>query len=210
MTVSVITRLVYSRAAFFVGGALIAAVGIWWGSCRSKSPQPVTTPPIAYYEPFEVVPESVSWPGGKPVLVETVEPPTKKDRDAIESDFHLNPDDVAILGRFELPELPHGGKGVVTVPKRGNEDPALPVKFTVKRNPPPPPPLFSVQWEPKLEGWYGQAVEPGWSGRSWSAYIAADDLLCVKEKICLNGRAGRESRPWGEGWTAEVGVSWRF
>lgn len=210
MTTKLLLHFVRSRITAVLLGALLALGGVWWRGSGPRTGKHVQVAPVASYEPVEVVPVSVEWPKGEPVVVKTVEPPNEKEARKLEKDFDFRLGDAAILGRFELPELPHGGKGVVTAPKGGNEDDPSPVKFTVKRNPPPPPPLFSVGWEPKLEGWYGQAVEPGWSGRSWSAYIAADELMCVKKEICLNGRAGREHRPWGEGWIAEVGVSWRF
>lgn len=204
------TRLGWTASLLMTLG-LALGVALGWGLCRAvpggagRIIQVARVPP---YEPVEIVPESVDWPEGEPVIVATVEPPTRKERKRIRSDFGLNPNLEAILGKFELPQLPDGGSAVVSVPKPDGEDPE-PVKLTVKAN---KPPLLRIRWEPEVTAWYGFASGTEFAGdsASWATYFSLPRLACIREKVCLQARAGREERPWGGGWVAELGVGVRF
>lgn len=187
-------------------------VALGWGLCRTVSGFGQTSrllrvDQIPPREPVRIVPDSVKWPGGDPVTVQTVEPPNNKERHQVESDFKLDLSRTNILGKFDLPQLPDGGKAVVTVPKRGKEKPPLPLNLTVKVN---KPPLLRIRWEPRFEVWYGYGAEFGTVSPSRSAYLGINRLACIRDKVCLQARAGREERPWGGGWVAEVGASVSF
>lgn len=184
-------------------------VALGWGLCRAVSIEPgdfIKVSRIPPYEPVEIVPESVNWPQGEPVVVATVTPPTRKEARKLEKDFGFRLDRTSILGKFDLPQLPDGGKAVVTVPKRDNEDPPLPAKLTVKVN---KPPLLRIRWEPVWEGWYGLPQNGAW-GDSYATYLSLRNLACVRDKLCAGARAGYESSGFAEGWVVEVGASWRF
>lgn len=192
---------------------LALGVALGWGLCRAVpggAERIIQVGRIPPYKPVEIVPESVNWPQGEPVVVATVTPPTKKEARKLEKEFGFRADRDSLLGKFDLPQLPDGGKAVITVPKRGNEDPVLPVKLTVKAN---KPPLLRIRWEPVLGGWYDSPIVRSVDGNtlsSWSGYVRLNRLICVRDRLCLNARAGYEHRPWGGGAIAGVGVSWRF
>lgn len=199
------TRLGWTGSLFMVLG-LVLGVVIGWGLCRQVSGMPgsiIQVAKVPPYEPVEIVPDSAGWPKGSVETVQTVVPPTRKEARKLEKDFGFRLSRTSLLGKFDLPDLPDGGKAVVHVPKGGNEEPALPVKLTVRAN---RPPLVRVRWEPRFEGWYGYSAE----GNSWSSYLKLGRLLCIRDRVCVQARAGREGRLWGEGWVAEAGISIRF
>lgn len=205
------TRLGWTSSLLMTLG-LGLGVAIGWGLCRAVSGfgqtgKLVQVDRIPPHEPVEIVPDSVQWPEGEPVVVATVTPPTKKEARKLEEDFGFRLDRTSILGKFDLPQLPDGGKAVVTVPKRGKEKPPLPLNLTVKVN---KPPLLRIRWDPRFEVWYGHGAEFGTVSPSWSAYLGLNRLACIRDKVCLQARAGREERPWGGGWMAEVGASVSF
>lgn len=195
----------FASLACMLGLALGVALG--WGLARAVPAGPgriIQVARVPPYSPVEIVPDSAGWPAGPSVEVETKVPPTRKEARKLEEGFGFRVDRDHLLGKFKLAELPDGGDVLVSVTKGQGQRPA---KLTVRAN---PPPLVRVRWEPRFEGWYGYAAEPGWSGQSWSAYLGLPDLLCVRDRVCVQARAGREHRPWGEGWVAEAGVSIKF
>lgn len=207
------TRLGWTGSLFIVLGlALGAALG--WGLCRAASIDPgdlIRVAKVPPYEPVEIVPDSVDWPEGKPVRVATVKPPTRKEARKLERDFGFRLDDTNLLGKWELPDLPDGGRAIVSVNK-GQPDSAdrpEPVQLTVKAN---PPPLVRVRWEPEVTGWYGfgSGGELIGDSASWATYFSLPRLLCIRNRVCVQARSGREERPWGGGWVAEAGISISF
>lgn len=196
------TRLGWTGSLFMVLG-LALGVAIGWGLARAVPAGPgqiIQVARVPPYKPVEIVPGSADWPEGDPVVVATVTPPTKKEARKLERDFGFRLDRTSVLGRFDLPDLPDGGQAVVSVPVSDRPDP---VSLTVKAN---PPPLVRVRWRPVLEGWYGYSPE----GNTWSGYLRLGRLLCIRDRVCLQARAGYEVRPWGDGAVAGVGVSVRF
>lgn len=183
-------------------------VALGWGLCRAVSIEPgdfIRVDRIPPLEPVRIVPDSVKWPSGEPVTVQTVEPPSNKSARKLEKDFGFRLNRTKILGQFDLPQLPDGGSAVVSVPKPNGEDPE-PVKLTVKVN---KPPLLRIRWEPTWEGWYGMPQGGAW-GDSYATYLSLHNLACVRDKLCAGARAGHERRGVVEGWVFEVGASWRF
>lgn len=199
------TRLGWTGSLFMVLG-LVLGVAIGWGLARAVPAGPgqiIQVARVPPYKPVEIVPGSADWPEGDPVVVATVTPPTKKEARKLERDFGFRLDRTSVLGRFDLPDLPDGGQAVVSVPVSDRPDP---VSLTVKAN---PPPLVRVRWSPTFEVWYGFGGGPV-SGDSWSSYLSLRDLACARDRVCMQVRAGREVRPWADGWVAEVGLSVRF
>lgn len=201
------TRLGWTGSLFMALGVALG-LPIGWGLARQVAGLPgqlLRVGRIPSYKPVEIVPDSVDWPEGDPVVVATVTPPTKKERRKVERDFNLNLRDSNLLGKFELPDMPEGGRAVVSVTKGqpDSTDKPEPVRLTVKTN---PPPLVRVRWDPGLDGWYD--VSPG--GRIMTGYLKLGRLLCIRDRGCVQARAGYRDGPFGDGVIAGVGVSLRF
>lgn len=202
------TRLGWTASLLMTLG-LGLGVALGWGLCRAVSIEPgdfIKVDRIPPFEPVRIVPDSVKWPEGEPVVVATVTPPTKRQARKLEKDFNFRVDRDSLLGKFDLPELPDGGKAVVSVVKPDKEDKPQPVKLTVKVN---KPPLLRIRWEPEVSFWYGVPQNGGW-GDSYATYLSLRNLACVRDKLCAGAKAGYERRGFAEGWVVEVGASWRF
>lgn len=196
------TRLGWTGSLFMAMG-LALGVAIGWGVARQVAGLPgqlLRVGQVPTYEPVEIVPDSVDWPEGDPVTVQTVDPPSKKVARKIEKEFDLDLSRTILLGKFDLPDMPNGGRAVPWVPRGDKPEP---VRLRIVAN---PPPLVRVRWEPTLEGWAGYSTE----GNSWSSYLKLGRLLCIRDRLCFQARGGYEVRSWASGAVAEVGVSVRF
>jgi hypothetical protein len=124
--------------------AVLAAVAwaLWWSACslpREPVARTVVVGKVKSYEPRTVyeLPVAEKWePTGKTVVVQTIQPETKRERKAFEREFGEDLDKTDVIWRGEIGKV--RGKAKIAVMQDKPSSPDLP----------PPPPRFALVASP--------------------------------------------------------------